>query len=124
MRVQKFAEYKAFMRGLETILVNLRNASRQSPNGRQLKFIDYKTVELGGFITSRDVIASWNIALRGLGELKGEQVKEKGRERRTRDFRVTWSPDSLASEKVRARLNVRSPKAIKLANDCSKTVQS
>jgi hypothetical protein len=28
------------------------------PNGRQLKFIDYKTVELGGIVTSRDVIAS------------------------------------------------------------------
>jgi putative transposase len=68
-RVQEFTKYKALMKGLKTIPVNPKNTSRQSPNGRPLKFIDYKTVELGGIVTSRDAIASWNIALRGLEKL-------------------------------------------------------
>jgi putative transposase len=68
-RVQEFTKYKALMKGLKTIPVNPKNTSRQSPNGRPLKFIDYKTVELGGVVTSRDAIASWNIALRGLEKL-------------------------------------------------------
>jgi hypothetical protein len=31
-----------------------------------------------------------------------------------RGFRVTWSPDNLASEGVRARPDVRNPEAIEL----------
>jgi putative transposase len=57
-RVQEFTKYKALVKGLKTIPVNPRNTSRRSPNGRQLKFLDYKTVELGGIVTSRDAIAS------------------------------------------------------------------
>jgi len=109
-RVQEFTKYKALMKGLKTTPVSPRNTSRQSPNGRQLKFIDYKTVELGGVVTSRDAIASWNIALRGLEKLKQGQEEE---ERRMRGFRVTWSPDGLASEGVRSRPNARNPEAIK-----------
>ena len=115
-RVQGFAKCKALVRGLRTVLVNLRNTSRQSPNSKPLKplkFLDYKIVELGGVVNSRDVIASWNIALRGLKKLRQEHVEVKS-ERRMRGFRVTWSPDGLASEGVRARPDARNPGAVKL----------
>jgi len=110
-RIQEFAKYKALVRGLKTVPVNPGNTSRQSPNGKQLNFLDYKTVELGGVTTSRDVIASWNIALRGLKKLKQGQKEEK---RRMRGFWVTWSPDGLACEGMRTRLDARNPKAITL----------
>ena len=95
-RVQEFTKHKALMKGLKTIPVSPKNTSRRSPNGRPLKFLDYKTVELGGVVTSRDVIASWNIALRGLEKLRREKRKEERRGRRMRGFGVTWSPDGLA----------------------------
>jgi IS605 OrfB family transposase len=110
-RVQEFAKYKALAKGLKTIPVNPKNTSKKSPNGRPLKFIDYKVVELGGVVTSRDAIASWNIALRGLKKLRQEQRRE---ERRMRGFRVTWSPDCLACEGMRTRPDARNPEAIKL----------
>jgi IS605 OrfB family transposase len=109
-RVQEFTKYKALVKGLKTIPVNPRNTSRKSPNGKTLEFIDYKVVELGGVVTSRDVIASWNIALRGLKKLRQGQKEEK---RRMRGFRVTWSPDSLASEGMKTRPDARNPEAIK-----------
>jgi IS605 OrfB family transposase len=112
-RVQEFAKYKALVKGLKTIPVSPRNTSRRSPNGKQLKFLDYKIVELGGVVNSRDVIASWNIALRGLKESRREQRRE-GREKRMRGFWVRWSPDGPASEGVRSRLNARNPEAIEL----------
>jgi putative transposase len=112
-RIQEFAKYKALVRGLETVLVNPRGTSRQSPNGKQLNFLDYKTVELGGVTTSRDVIASWNIALRGLEKLRQVQRKEEKHERRMRGFGVKWSPDGLASEGMRTRPYARNPEAIK-----------
>jgi putative transposase len=114
-RVQEFAKYKALAKGLKTIPVSPRNTSRQSPNGRPLKFIDYETVELGGIVTSRDVIASWNIALRGLEKLRREQRKGERRERRMRGFRVAWSPDGLAGEGMRTRPDARNLEAIKLS---------
>jgi putative transposase len=109
-RVQGFTKYKALVKGLKTIPVSPKNTSRQSPNGRPLKFIDYKVVELGGVVTSRDAIASWNIALRGLKKLKQEQEEEK---RRMRGFRVARSPDGLACEGMRTRPDARNPEAIK-----------
>jgi putative transposase len=111
-RVQEFAKYKALVKGLKTIPVSPKNTSRKSPNGRPLNFLDYKTVELCGVITSRDVIASWNIALRGLKKLKQGQEEE---ERRMRGFRVTWSPDGLACEGMRTRPDAGNPEAIKLS---------
>jgi putative transposase len=110
-RVQEFAKYKALVKGLKTIPVNPRNTSRRSPNGKTLEFVDYKTVELGGVVTSRDAIASWNIALRGLEKLRREHVK--GEERRMRGFRVAWSPDGFADEGMRTRPDARNPEAIK-----------
>jgi IS605 OrfB family transposase len=114
-RVQEFAKYKALAKGLKTVLVNPRNTSRQSPNGKQLNFLDYKAVELGGVTTSRDVIASWNIALRGLKKLKQGLREEKRRERLMRGFWVTWSPDGLAGERMRTRPDARNPEAIELS---------
>jgi len=114
-RVQEFTRYKALVKGLKTIPVNPRNTSRRSPNGKTLKFLDYKTVELGGIVTSRDVVASWNIALRGLKKLRQVQEEGKRRERRVRGFRVTWSPDGLACEGVRIRPDARNPEAIELS---------
>jgi len=107
-RIREFAKYKALVKGLKTIPVSPKNTSRRSPNGKTLEFIDYKVVELGGVVTSRDVIASWNIALRGLKKLRQGQKEEK---RRMRGFRVTWSPDSLAGEGMRSRPYARNPEA-------------
>jgi putative transposase len=114
-RVQEFTKYKALVKGLKTIPVNPRNTSRRSPNGKTLEFIDYETVELEGVTTSRDVIASWNIALRGLKKLKQGRREEKRRERRMRGFRVTWSPDGLASEGMKTRPDARNPEAVELS---------
>jgi len=113
-RVQEFAKHKALMKGLKTIPVSPKNTSRRSPNGRPLKFVDYKTVELGGVVTSRDAIASWNIALRGLKRLRQVQRREEECEKRMRGFRVTWSPDGLAGEGMKSRPYARNPEAIKL----------
>jgi len=102
-RIQMFAEYKAVFHGIKTIYVNPAKTSRRSPNGKKLRFINYRYVELGGVVTSRDVIASWNIALRGLEKLK-----------RMRGFRVKLSPDSPRSEAVRARAKRGNPEARKM----------
>jgi putative transposase len=118
-RVQEFAKYKALVKGLKTIPVSPRNTSRRSPNGKTLKFIDYKVVELGGVVTSRDAIASWNIALRGLEKLRQGRREGEGK-RRMRGFRVTWSPDGLACEGMRTRPDVRNPEAIKLSASIQK----
>jgi len=113
-RVQEFTKYKALAKGLKTIPVSPRNTSRRSPNGKTLKFIDYKKVELGGVVTSRDAIASWNIALRGLEKLRRESVKVENK-RRMRGFWVTWSPDGLAYEGMKTRPYAGNPEAIKLS---------
>jgi len=102
-RVQIFAEYKAMVYGIKTVYVDPAKTSRKSPNGKKLKFINYRFVELGGVITSRDVIASWNIALRGLKKLK-----------RMRGSRVMLSPDSPADEGMRTRPNAGNPGARKI----------
>jgi putative transposase len=99
-RIQMFTEYKAAFHGIKTVYVNPAKTSRKSPNGKKLKFINYRYVELGGVVTSRDVIASWNIALRGLKKLK-----------RMRGSRVKLSPDSPRNEAVRARAKRGNPEA-------------
>jgi putative transposase len=99
-RVQMFAEYKAMVYGIKTVYVNPSKTSRKSPNGKKLRFINYRYVELGDVVTSRDVIASWNIALRGLKKLK-----------HMRGSRVKLSPDSPADEGMRTRPNAGNPEA-------------
>jgi putative transposase len=102
-RIQMFTEYKAMVYGIKTVYVNPSKTSRKSPNGKKLRFINYRFVELGGVVTSRDVIASWNIALRGLKKLK-----------RMRGSRVMLSPDSPADEGMRTRPNAGNPEARKM----------
>jgi putative transposase len=102
-RIQMFTEYKAMVYGIKTVYVNPSKTSRKSPNGKKLKFINYRYVELGGVVTSRDVVASWNIALRGLEKLK-----------RMRGLRVMLSPDSPANEGMRTRPNAGNPEARKM----------
>jgi transposase len=94
-----FTEYKAAFHGIKTLYVNPFKTSRKSPNGKKLRFINYRYAELGGVVTSRDVVASWNVALRGLRKLK-----------RMRGSRVKLSPDSPADEGVRTRPNAGNPR--------------
>jgi len=96
-RVQSYAEYKALLEGLRAIYVDPRKTSKTPPNGKLLRFINYRFVQLGETITTRDVVASWNLALRGLKRMRGS--------------RVTWSPDSPADEGVRNRPNAGNPEA-------------
>jgi transposase len=98
-----FTEYKAMVNGIKTIYVNPFKTSRRPPNGERLRFINYRFAELGDVITSRDVVASWNIALRGLKKLK-----------RMRGSRVLLSPDSPADEGVKTRPNAENPEARKI----------
>jgi len=94
-RIQSYIEYKALVEGIRVTYVNPRDTSKRSPNGRSLKFINYRFVELGGTITTRDVVASWNLALRGLKQM--------------RSLRVRWSPDSLRDEAMKPRAKRRNP---------------
>jgi len=98
-----FTEYKAAFHGIKTIYVNPFKTSRKSPNGKKLSFINYRYAILGNVITSRDVIASWNIALRGLKKLK-----------RMRGSRVLLSPDNPRNEAMKTRPNAGNPGARKI----------
>ncbi len=96
-RIQSYIEYKALIEGLRVIYVDPRKSSKTTPNGKPLRFINYRFVELGGVVTSRDVVASWNLALRSLQRMRG--------------LRVTWSPHSPADEGVKTRPNAGNPEA-------------
>jgi len=66
-RIQSYIHYKAMVEELPVVYVDPRNTSRTSPIGGELEFINYRWVKLSnGIITTRDIIASWNIALKGL----------------------------------------------------------
>jgi putative transposase len=99
-RIQMFVEYKAMVYGIKTVYVNPFKTSKKSPNGKKLRFINYRFVELGDVVTSRDVVASWNIALRGLKKLK-----------RMRGFRVKLSPDSPRNEAMKTQAKRGNPEA-------------
>ena len=99
-RIQSYIEYKALVEGIKVIHVDPRGTSRISPNGTPLAFINYRFVKLGDTITTRDIIASWNLALRGLQQMRGSQV--------------TWSPDSPRNEAVKTRAKRGNPGDIKL----------
>jgi putative transposase len=64
-RIQSYTEYKALIEGIRTVYVNPARTSRKPPNGKKIKFINYRFVELGEVVTSRDVVASWNLAVEG-----------------------------------------------------------
>jgi putative transposase len=98
-RIRSYTEYKALVEGLRVIYVDPRKTSKTSPNGKPLRFINYRFVQLGETITSRDVVASWNLALRALQQMRGSWV--------------TWSPDSPRSEAVKTRAKRGNPEAKK-----------
>ena len=100
-RMQEYVEYKALIEGIRTIYVNPAGTSRRSPSGKKVEFVNYRLVQLGGTITSRDVVASWNPALRGLKQMRGSRVR--------------WSPDSPADEGMRTRPNAGNPEAEKFS---------
>ncbi len=96
-RIQSYAEYKALMEGLRVVYVDPRGTSKTPLNGKLLRFINYRFVELGNTVTSRDVVASWNLALKALQRMRGS--------------RVAWSPDSPRSEAVKTRAKRGNPEA-------------
>jgi putative transposase len=98
-RIQEYTEYKALVEGIKTVYVNPARTSRKPPNGKKIKFINYRFVELGEVVTTRDVVASWNLALRGLQRMRGSRVK--------------WSPDSPRSEAVKTRAKRGNPETKK-----------
>ena len=68
-RIQGYIHYKALVEGLHVVYVNPRGTSRTSPIGGRVKFINYRWVRLpNSYIITRDLIASWNLALRGLNQ--------------------------------------------------------
>jgi len=94
--VQACTEYKALLKGVRVVYVNPRGKSKRSPNGKPLVFINYRFAKLGGTITTRDVVASWNLALRELKQMRGSRVR--------------WSPDSPRSEAVKNELSGGTPR--------------
>jgi len=96
-RIQSFIEYKALVEGIRVVYVDPRGTSKTSPNGKPLVFIDYRFVKLGDATTTRDVIASWNLTLRGLKQMRGSRVR--------------WSPDSSVNAGMKTRPNTGNPGA-------------
>ena len=66
-RIQSYTHYKALIEGLPIAYVDPKNTSKTPPMGGELESINYRWAKLpNGVITTRDIIASWNLALRGL----------------------------------------------------------
>ena len=66
-RIQSYIHYKALLEGIPVVYVNPRGTSKTSPVGGKLVFINYRWVKLpNGIITTRDIVASWNLTLRYL----------------------------------------------------------
>ena len=64
-RMQSYIHYKALIEGLEINYVNPKGTSKLSPIGDKLVFINYRWIKLpNGHIATRDIVASWNLALR------------------------------------------------------------
>jgi len=94
-RVQGFVEYKALVEGIKVFYADPKGTSKTSPNGKPLAFINYRFVKLGDSVTTRDVVASWNLALRGLKQMRG--------------CRVRLTPDSSVDAGMRTRPNTENP---------------
>ena len=66
-RIQNYIYYKALIERLHVIHVNPKGTSKVSPMSGRLVFINYRWIKLpNSVITTRDIVASWNLALRGL----------------------------------------------------------
>jgi len=96
-RLQSFVECKALVEGIRVVYVDPRGTSKIPPNGKPLVFINYRFVKLEDTVTTRDVIASWNLALRGLRQMRGSRVR--------------WSPDSPRCEAMTPRAKRGNPGA-------------
>jgi len=69
-RIHSYIHHKALIEGLPVAYVDPRGTSKTSPVGRELEFINYRWVKLPtGHVVTRDLVASWNLALRGLNSL-------------------------------------------------------
>ena len=101
-RVQSFVEYKALVESIKVVYTDPRRTSKTSPNRKPLAFINYRFVKLGDVSTTRDVIASWNLALRGLKQMRGS--------------RVTLTPDSPRGEAMTPRAKRENPGAEKYSH--------
>ncbi|WP_052833768.1 IS200/IS605 family accessory protein TnpB-related protein [Staphylothermus marinus] len=89
-RVQEYIYYKALIRNMLTVFIDPKYSSKKSPIGGRLIFINYKYVKLpNGFIVTRDIVASWNLALKYL-RMKGSMWS-------------VWSPDSPLREGMKTR---------------------
>ncbi len=94
-RIQNYIHYKALLEGAPVVYVSPRGTSKTSPKGGRLISINYRQVKLpNGIITTRDVVASWNLALRYL-QMRGS--------------RGWLSPDSLLNDGMKTRPNRGSP---------------
>lgn len=72
-RLQSCIEYKAAWRGLKAVYVTARGTSKTSPIGGAGR-LNYRWMVLpNGVVTTRDVVAAWNLALRGLKRMRGSQ---------------------------------------------------
>ena len=71
-KIQRFTEYKVARLGLKTVYVSPKDTRKTDPYcGTEVERINYRWVKLcNGIVTTRDVIASINIARRGLEKLK------------------------------------------------------
>ncbi len=66
-RIQSYIYYKMLIEELPVAYVDPRNTSKTSPVSNGLEFINYRWAKLSNeHIVTRDIIASWNLALRGL----------------------------------------------------------
>ena len=66
-KIHSFIHYKALIERLQVIHVNPKGTSKTSPIGGKLVFINYRWAKLSnGHIVTRDIVASWNLALREL----------------------------------------------------------
>ena len=70
-RVQFYTEFKALIEGIKAVYVDPRSTSKASPNWEPPVFINYRFVQLGDTVTAGDVVESWNLALRGLKQVRG-----------------------------------------------------
>jgi putative transposase len=66
-RMQSYIHYKALMEETPAAYINPKGTSRTSPLGGRLAFINYRWIKLpNGHTVTRDIVASWNPALKGL----------------------------------------------------------
>ena len=78
-RIQEYIKYKALLSEIPVIHVSPKGTSKTSPIGGNLTFRNYRWAKLpSGVITSRDVVASWNLALRGLKRMSLSSGKWRG----------------------------------------------